>query len=348
MSDSKAQRRTRLKTSETTLVEETTDLANDERKTQDRQDPARQDPIMARRDKARQERVAARQAERQRERQQGRGTAPGGRGLATELDKNLVADAAKARLKVFLDAEVERIGKTVGTIHAAPWPRIEGCLVVLFTARSGSTFLARELEYAYDIGRMGETLNPAQVRGQAVAKIVAKRQGAWFACKAGLEGVVAGEFYGFFEAYLEKTWFLRLVRRDIVAQAVSLAKAAQTQQWHVTDRPRRAAAYDAARIVKALKTIATGDQQLTRYAKRTGRPCRTLTYEDISGGDLSPILAAGHLLGLPRRKGDAGVAHRSVERMGDAINDEWRARFAEEMDASTRDLIDQYLDTIQP
>ncbi len=247
------------------------------------------------------------------------------------------------RLKVFRDAQVETVRLRVGPMRVAPWPELDGCLVVLFTSRSGSTFLARELEGAFDIGLMRESFNPKQIKGHAAADIIKKRRGAWFALKAGMFGVIAGELYGFFDAYLDKTVFILLVRRDIVAQAVSLEKAEQTEQWHSTDAPRRLAQYNSAKIAGAISRIAAGVEQLRLYAERSEQPWRTLIYEDFSGRDFTPALAACDALGAPRRDAGSGFVKQPVERIGDAVNEEWAARFRDEMDPATSERIERYM-----
>ncbi len=266
----------------------------------------------------------------------------------TDLDKATMIENRRARLAVFPRPQVQLIRERIGKVRRKPWPAVQGSLVVLFTARTGSTFLVRELEYAFDVGRMGESLNPAIVADQPVADIVRRREGRWFAFKAGLQGVVAGEFYGFFDAYMETTSFLQLVRRDIVAQAVSFAKATQTQQWHLEDQVSRTPTYDGPAIAKAVKKIVNGTDQLRMYAERTGRPCLTLIYEDFEAGDFASAFAACDRLGVPRRDSQTMVEHRAVERMSDDVNESWRARFSREMDCSMRDRIAHYVHSIEP
>lgn len=257
---------------------------------------------------------------------------------------NIVTNVARSRLAVFSDHQIEKGGKEITPIESA-WPEIGGCLAALFVPRSGSTFLCRELEGAFQIGQMGEVLNPAKLRNRSAQQIVAARRDSWFAFKAGVPGVVAAESCGFFDAYIRQTSFIRLVRKDIVAQAVSLAKGSQTQQWKAYNSPTRAPVYDRDMIAHGVTNIARGVETLGRFAEASGRPSLILAYEDFSSGDLSPALAAGDALGVPRREADAEAVYRPVERMGDAVNEEWRARFLEEMDSSTRDRIERYLET---
>lgn len=265
----------------------------------------------------------------------------------TEPKERRVADPRTATLGLFSPTQVDRARKDLGKIRTAPWPRLEGCLAVLFTARTGSTFLTRELEVAFDIGRMGETLNPRQVRGRTVPRIVEPRRDRWFAFKGGPPGVIVGELTGFFEAYMDRTSFIRVVRHDIVAQAISLTKAMQTRQWHDHNPAVRPAFYDRAALAKAVRKIAKASEQLRKYAGRSGRPCKTVAYEDISGGELTAALAAGDALGVPRLSSKDALPSRPVERVRDPTGAEWRARFLAEMDPITAKRIEKYAESIR-
>jgi LPS sulfotransferase NodH len=251
------------------------------------------------------------------------------------------------RLKPFQVLKSLKLTNEVAPVSDEPWPEVEACLVVLFTARSGSTFLSRELEIAFEVGKMGETLNPSKQKKRTLQKVIAKRKGSWFSAKAGVPGVVSGEFCGFFDTYLDKISFMRLMRRDIVAQAVSTAKALQTRAWHAHITPVAEAQYDTAVIADALVKIDRNVMLLRQYAQLTGRPCLPLIYEDFAYGDLTPALATGDALGVPRHKSEEGVVARPVQKMGDATNDAWIARFNEEMDSASRECIARYLAAIE-
>lgn len=159
--------------------------------------------------------------------------------------------------------------------------------------------------------------------------------------------MVAGECYGLFDAYLHQTVFLRLVRGDIFAQAVSVVKAVQTQQWHPRDRALGTPTYDREQIAAAVRKSARGVEELRLYARLSGRPCQTLVYEDFSEGDFTGVSAACDALGVPRRGTDDDVMYRPIDRMGDATNDAWRSRFIEEMDPATKDRVERYADALR-
>ena len=250
------------------------------------------------------------------------------------------------RLEAFSHFQVEEIHARLGNLPKAEWPQISGCFVILFTARTGSTFLCREIEHIFDLGKMGEFLNPAQLRGRPVASIVARRKNAWFSFKAGAQGIITAELTGLFDTYIDRTVFIRLVRRDIIAQAVSLVKAAQTKQWHHYDEARRRPEYSTEAIAKSVRKILANVNELREYSRLAGRPCVTLVYEDFANGDFSPALTAANNLGLPLLPEDADVSHRPVERMSDAVNTEWQDRFLAEMSPGIRKRFASYHATL--
>ncbi|MDQ2861279.1 MAG: Stf0 family sulfotransferase [Pseudomonadota bacterium] len=247
------------------------------------------------------------------------------------------------RLDGFPEAQVDLIRGRMGAIPTAPWPRLEGCLAALATSRTGSTYLTRELETAFDISRMRESLNPAQMKGRAAAEIVAQRRGAWFAFKADWTSVIAAELSGFFDAYFSVTSFILLARRDIVAQAVSCVKAKQTGQWHSNQKSTAAAVYDGADIARYISLIAGGVDILRLYAERSGRPWRSAVYEDFAQGDFTLVMAACDSLGVPRRRAGSHIRPMPVERIGDATNEAWAARFREDAGPPIRDRIERYV-----
>jgi LPS sulfotransferase NodH len=261
-------------------------------------------------------------------------------GTGAEVDR-------RPRLRPFQASLDRKILRDMGPISIDPWPDVEACLLVLFTARSGSTFLTRELEIAFDVGKMGETLNPPKVKKRSLQKAIPKLKGAWFSAKAGVPGVVSGELCGFFDHYMPKTSFIRLMRKDIVAQAVSTAKALQTRAWHAINTPVAEAEYDGAIIADAVVKIERNVAQLRQYAGLTGRPCLPLIYENFANGDLTPALDVGDALGVPRHRSEEGVVARPVQRVGDATNEAWIARFTGEMESGVRDCIARYVEAIE-
>lgn len=264
-------------------------------------------------------------------------------GRARGSDATATPGSAAERLAAFPVAQVEKISQKVGPVRIAPWPRLQGCLAILFASRSGSTYLARELECAFDIGRLRESLNPNQLAASSAAQIAARRRDAWFSFKAGGTSVIAAELCGFFDAYLPVTSFLLLVRRDIIAQAVSRVKAKQTRRFHSNQQATTGASYDGTKIAQSIVIIADGVARLRWYAEASGRPWRRVAYEDFQLGDFAQTMATCDALGIPRRESGSRIQPQPVERIGDATNVAWTARFGAEMDSATRARLDRYL-----
>lgn len=248
------------------------------------------------------------------------------------------------RLAALPRTQIDEIRVRMEPIVMAPWPRLAGCLVLLFTARSGSTFLSRELEHQFDIGWMRESLNPPPFTGNTAAEVIGKRKDRWFAAKAGVPGVIAGELTGFFTAYLRKTCFLLLGRRDIVAQAVSRVKADQTGKWHAGDPQLGEAVYDADRIAANVRRLAESYAQLRAWLIAGGRTWRGVVYESFAQGDFDPLVAACEAEGVPRLSAER--RRHTVERVGDDTNKGWIERFQGEMPAEIGDLIARYQGTL--
>ena len=262
------------------------------------------------------------------------------------------------RLRVFPDAQVLSVRRRLRGIGIGPWPRIKGCLAVLFTSRSGSTFLARELERAFEVGRLQEALRPHLVSGRRPAEIVKSGENEWFSFKGGGPSVITAELCGFFDAFLSRTSFLMLLRKDIIAQAVSGVKANQTGKWHSTDKqktlrsrdipsPTIIPSYDYSKIANYILVISNGVEKLRSYARLVSRPCQVIFYEDFANGDFSTVEHACDAFGIPRRAPGSGFRANSVDRIGDAVNEAWTLRFREEMDSSLHHRVERYHLTLE-
>lgn len=240
---------------------------------------------------------------------------------------------------------------------AEPWPELEGCLGILFTPRSGSTYLSREIESRYRAGQIGESLNPPQLRARALKaglvspasalrhSVRALGENGWFGFKTGPAALAGAERCGFVENYLPQTKFILLFRRDIVAQAVSGAKAQVTGQFHSTqeaDRPVSAGDYAYDAIFRKTKTILKGMRALRNYARQSGRPFRTIFYEDFREGDFATAIAACDAFEMPLRPQPKSDDRRAVTRIGDDVNEEWCRRYRTECAGEAAEVLEQY------
>ena len=253
----------------------------------------------------------------------------------------------EARLEGFPDHRVHRFKGVTAPGATSAWPRFEGCLVMLFIARSGSSFLSTELEQHYDIGRMGEHLNKYDlIRDGRMQRKSRRIAGQWFSFKASIQGIITAEASGFTRVNLDRMHFLRLVRRDIVAQAISRQKARQTKQWHTHAEALAEPAYNLGELEWTVERIASGVDLFRQYVERTGRPSRQVVYEDLLEGSLAAAFSACDSLGAPRRIEDIDRV-RSVERMPRDVADEWRQRFLDEAGSKTLECIDRYQKSLE-
>jgi LPS sulfotransferase NodH len=124
--------------------------------------------------------------------------------------------------------------------------------------------------------------------------------------------------------------FIHLERLDLLGQAISLARATQTQQW-VSFRPAQSApAYDRKLIEEALVHLARAQTRWRYYFARNGLPVLHLVYEQMIQHPRETIEAVARLIGLGEApKVDmAAIGELAIQR--DSTSQEWRARFVAE------------------
>jgi hypothetical protein len=245
-------------------------------------------------------------------------------------------------MSAFTPPQIEGVASKLGPVLEAPWPRLDGCLGLLFTSRTGSSYLARELATRFKIGQMEEALNPHLVEGIPPADIVRSYANGWFSFKLGVPGIISAELCGAIEQYIDATYFIFLLRKDIVAQAVSLVKANQTGQWHSISAPKREPSYDAVQLATSIKVIANAVASLRTYIDLAQRPWRKLFYEDFEDGDFSAAEAICEGFGVPRIAAGEGPKLVGLSRTRDEINESWQARFLQDMDPKTAVIIEKY------
>ncbi len=231
--------------------------------------------------------------------------------------------------------------------------------VVASLPRTGSTLLCNAL---WDLGVAGapkEYLNPMQIRDWEVRlggfasrwrhRPLRQWGLAWVGRSWGADAVaahlervrarrsVAGWFGLKLHAHHRRRWFpddrlppvlgpitwIRVTRRDRLAQAVSWARAAASQQWAST-QPAGVARYSRRAVQRKLDAIARDEADWDAFFARHGPPALTLTYEAIAadlGGAVAQVAAA---LGVPA---PAAPAVPSLQRQADGQTAVWIARF---------------------
>lgn len=119
--------------------------------------------------------------------------------------------------------------------------------------------------------------------------------------------------------------WVRTRRRDQVRQAVSLVRAVQTDMWTARHQARGTPTYDARRIAAQVASIGRDESAWDAHFDSIGVTPLTVDYEQLDAdyeGTMATVLT---YLGI-----DAPVPPRQLTRQGDALNDEWVARFRAE------------------
>lgn len=120
--------------------------------------------------------------------------------------------------------------------------------------------------------------------------------------------------------------WVRLTRRNEVAQAVSFVRASQTRSWNSNMAVRSDATYDAGAIEAALERIADENASWDRYLAGTGTEPLRLTFEELVGdldGTVRRILSA---IGAEA----AEIPAPQTQKQSDASSREWIDRFLDE------------------
>jgi trehalose 2-sulfotransferase len=242
--------------------------------------------------------------------------------------------------------ETDMMGRTSGLIsdrydlnHGRS---AERAYIVASSFRSGSTHLCQSLWQTGVMGAPLEYLNfennmrPMAIRlgaktpAEYLARLLVRR-----ATRNGVFGLKA--HFPHFKAALRRfprmlkamppMRFIHIERKDKVAQAVSMAKALQTNAWISLTPPKEIPLFYSADLIAAcMREIDKQTEGWTRWFETTGTDAYVVHYEDLLAdrervtGDIVRLLEAEH--------DEADTIHLpAVERQGDVVNAEWVRRF---------------------
>jgi LPS sulfotransferase NodH len=213
--------------------------------------------------------------------------------------------------------------------------------VICFTERSGSTMLCEYLSATGALGMPREYLHGSGIGGLAFDP---KRQ-----LRAVLaQGLTANGVYGLkvspgqmdnfplpWPRLLPNLSFVHISRRDLLGQALSAARAEQSQQWRSTMKEmRRSVVYDAALIKHKLTRIVRDEARWQLYfAINEISPLR-LVYEEFCSDPLVAVRQVAELVSL-REVPSVDRSKITLRMQRDEETEQWRSRFvAENLDTS--------------
>jgi LPS sulfotransferase NodH len=222
----------------------------------------------------------------------------------------------------------------------------EKLYVIIFTARSGSSWLTNVLAETKQLGFPEEYLNPNFVRGvaSAVNSIVPEEFMAGLQRRRqspnGVFGLEARELdiesFGadcFFKIFDCNTVFFNLWRNNLVAQAVSLFRAVETQQFHIKQGEEAAAppAYNTKGIGKWMLHLAMQENANLKMLLHRRRPFVNLCYEEMVKNRKQTLRIFAQELDIELTAETlTGHAERPLVKIGDNWNDETETRFRTE------------------
>ena len=122
---------------------------------------------------------------------------------------------------------------------------------------------------------------------------------------------------------------IRLHRRDLLAQAISLVRARQTGAWISAQAPARPAEYDGRAIERALADLARSNAGWDLALGRAGVVPLALTFEEVVGDVAGAVQTIADFLGVPLSPSEARSTPQP-SRQTSAESPEWRERFLAE------------------
>jgi LPS sulfotransferase NodH len=129
-------------------------------------------------------------------------------------------------------------------------------------------------------------------------------------------------------ARLPNLHFVYLCRDDLLGQAISWARALQTEQFRSTQRPKRAALYDAGLIRSQLMAIVQERARWEAFFARTGIAPLRISHERFLEDPSGHVGLVAGLVDVTGATVDESKIKLVMQR--DALTEEWRQRFRTE------------------
>lgn len=120
--------------------------------------------------------------------------------------------------------------------------------------------------------------------------------------------------------------YIFIQRGDKIRQAVSLARAEQTNQWMSGQAIQREPQYNYFQIQSCLREIKLQEKGWETYFMERGIKPYRVNYEELAANPEPVILGALDYLEIKRPAGFQVPAPR-IQKQGDSLSEEWVARF---------------------
>lgn len=229
-------------------------------------------------------------------------------------------------------------------------------IFVLFTNRCGSNFVTAEMsalalagpptdDQDYEFFNSEFAIGHSKKHGiesfasyvHTIGKQFCSPSG-YFTSKASIEQLAFLTRCGVVGTAFTRCRFIHVIRRNIVAQAVSWLIAEQTGQWtSLHQRPAIEPKYDGKMIMDLISTIAVSRAYADAYFAAAGTEPLTLYFEDVAG---NPDLIRAKLEGfLGCNLARSAEPTLRLTRQATGLNAEWEKRFRTEAQGTLQSII---------
>jgi LPS sulfotransferase NodH len=213
---------------------------------------------------------------------------------------------------------------------------------VASTERSGSTYLCTMLWRTGILGAPVEYFNFNNIMLQMTGRLGAQSLDEYlrrlFEVRSSPNGVFGAKIHwphlqflilsNLLGQFPNARWIF-IDRRDAVAQAVSYAKAVQTQQWRFSANPQATSKFDFGMILRWYKQLLADKNGWHTFLRNAKVQPLTVFYEDFVDRPDAITAEIVAKLGFPTEPRGAPIAP-DVLRQGDETNLEWTMRFRDE------------------
>lgn len=124
-----------------------------------------------------------------------------------------------------------------------------------------------------------------------------------------------------------------LSRKNVIAQAISLGVAAQTQQWNSMQKQKKAAQYSFEHFRQALERVVAETQFWRKELKRHDFPVLEIYFEDLSENFPEMMVKVNEFLGFS----GIPLPEPPIQRQRSAQKEEFRRRFFSELQRKKRE-----------
>lgn len=221
-------------------------------------------------------------------------------------------------------------------IKAGDLPDLDQVVVLCFTNRCGSNFLADALAGSGHLNMAREMIDSGFARGAVPdagsmaeflsVEIGRHMVGRRFILKAAPNHLDVMARCGLLDVWRDRLHFVYIERADRLAQAISWVIAEQTEEWVAgyIGRNGRDPTYDRAAIIAAIEWFASCNSYFDRFFGLNGIVPANVLYEDLVRAPGQAVAEIGAGLGIPLQFEPARV---QMVRQAGPRNEDWRARF---------------------